>query len=577
MNKKTLFGMIALLSVSLLFFGCSTEASDSGTESSPTWPVSPTTPGGTPSISKGEAASRLAAALGTGAASASADGTVILLASTPINGPIEIPTGVVLSVPASLTLTVASGPDLTNNGTLSVEGGLTVSAGLFTNDGTVYLNPPSSGTTSLPAGLTNNGILTVAAGDTLAVTGAVINTGTITAEGTITATGTFDNKGTGTITVVATTGAVTPSGLLTNGGILTLNEGISPAAGLTNSGTITLATGETLAVTGAIGNSGTINATGGTVTGSGLITNDGTINAGTITGSAGITNTAYGDIVVGTLTITTAAITNSGDITVNGASTGAVGLTNNPSGVITVTAATPGSLAITGAITNDGTINANGVVSSSASITNNGILNVNAAVTSATVLNNNPGATITVGPTTGVLTATAGGIANQGTITVNGTVDADGSSGNIVHTGDGITIVNPGAVLETTLITIGDTSAKIKLAAGAVFSYDLDSYDVVAGTVTVYDALTLALSLNVASTLIVDDKVLTVNATITGSSGAVIQLIRTSTGSLAGTGVTAGNFYSSTGPTLITAAISTAGSYVWTEDIIGTDDGWLQQ
>ncbi|MDR0589726.1 MAG: hypothetical protein LBG25_04195 [Spirochaetaceae bacterium] len=73
MNKKILYGMIALLSVSFLFLGCPTGTSSDSTTAT-TW--SNTGNGTLPPPNPGQAAAALASALGTGVLSS--DSTVII-------------------------------------------------------------------------------------------------------------------------------------------------------------------------------------------------------------------------------------------------------------------------------------------------------------------------------------------------------------------------------------------------------------------------------------------------------------------------------------------------------------------
>jgi hypothetical protein len=182
MNKKIVFGMIALLSVSLFFLGCPTEA-DSDSPSSSAWP----TPDGSPKPpNQAEAAGlRLKADL-IGWADSSSDANLSVAAdgSVTISGgtltftatTVEIPPGVtlkvandgVLEVPASGTLRVkgtvenSGNIDVAATGTYQIVPGAVINnnnTGRISVSGTYDLNPGASGTNNGRVTVENDGVI----------------------------------------------------------------------------------------------------------------------------------------------------------------------------------------------------------------------------------------------------------------------------------------------------------------------------------------------------------------------------------------------------------------------------------
>jgi hypothetical protein len=123
MNKKIVFGMIALLSVSLFFLGCPTEADSDDSPSSSSWPVED----GSPKPPNPQAAAEnLKSALlrnssGSAQIAVSPDGTTIIVfgGTLTFDGSTAIPAGVTLNV--------------TDNATLNVTGTVTVDSGAKIN------------------------------------------------------------------------------------------------------------------------------------------------------------------------------------------------------------------------------------------------------------------------------------------------------------------------------------------------------------------------------------------------------------------------------------------------------------
>jgi cytoskeletal protein CcmA (bactofilin family) len=246
MKKKFIFGMIALLSVSLFFLGCPTEASDDDTSGAPFLPPDE---GGSPPSSADQAKALAQTLTSLGLTVTLSGSTLTIVGSESLNKPLIVPAGVTLAAQVGETLTVEALITVAAGATLSVPAGATL-----TVDGT------------------NNGELTVA--------GTLSNPGTLTVDGPLTVTGTITNAGTGTITVTDT--AVIANGA--NAGTVTIDGGgtLTVTGALTNTGAATLAVDDgTLKVTGAINNTGAIS-----------IAATGILNGGVNLTGAGLTKVA---------------------------------------------------------------------------------------------------------------------------------------------------------------------------------------------------------------------------------------------------------------------------------------------
>ena len=184
-----------------------------------------------------------------------------------------------------------------NSGTLKVSSAETIGS-LTTNAGTQTVLDATLTTGGNDASTTSSGVISGAAGlvkegsGTMTLNGSSANTysgGTTVTGGTLAAT-TNEQLGSGSVTV-GTSGTLTTSngtvqsvaglsnqGTVTLGNSATLNTGSSH---FNNSGTVNTGTNATIADTGAMTNSGTINFAGGTTnfsSGTNAITNTGTIN-----------------------------------------------------------------------------------------------------------------------------------------------------------------------------------------------------------------------------------------------------------------------------------------------------------
>ncbi|MFP3090209.1 hypothetical protein LQZ21_07760 [Treponema sp. TIM-1] len=214
MNKKLVYGMIALLSVSFLILGCSTGTSNDSSTVNPPSPTPPGTTGasGTSAPTKAELAANAASALEDGTRTGTvtvtpnpADGSVTIGGSGTLTiDSLKIDSGVKIVVASTATLVVEG--DITNDGTIEVAGTYTLEAGAtVTNNGTITVNNAdftvegtiansgtievtgSTGTYTLEADatVTNTGTIVIGsdAGFTAAADGTINNAGTITVEG----------------------------------------------------------------------------------------------------------------------------------------------------------------------------------------------------------------------------------------------------------------------------------------------------------------------------------------------------------------------------------------------------------
>jgi hypothetical protein len=234
MKKKILYGLIALLSVSVLFLACSTGTSNDDTTIA-SIPVDPDPIAPIPPVSPAAKAQDLANALGSDKVTVTGSIVTIDNSGTPVSvSDVSIPLGVTIVVPTGETLTlsgtdnyvagnftvegtvaVASGGELTVAGDLTVEGGVTVESG---------------------AEIAVAGALTVPSGGDFTVEGEINNTGDIVVEGTYT----IDDNATGTNTgtvIVEDGGIIKSDGYIdgdgTNtvkaGGTVYFNDGTGPA------------------------------------------------------------------------------------------------------------------------------------------------------------------------------------------------------------------------------------------------------------------------------------------------------------------------------------------------------------
>ncbi|MCQ2549514.1 MAG: InlB B-repeat-containing protein [Lachnospiraceae bacterium] len=332
-----------------------------------------------------------------GALNDAENGDVLSIKKSPVivDGPITIPEGVTLNVPANKELTVVGG-SITNNGTIQSENdgvinvddksriennGIIVSGGSLNNRGTLHNNVQSS--ISVPEGGAFNN-----------EQGASVNNkGTVSVSGDVNNKGILNNQADGSMTT-------TSSGAINNE-----NGGRFENAGVVeNNGAIHNKAGSTLNNSNSIVNSGKVS-NGGTLNNS---------NSGTIQNNSGadLNNEKGGDL------------NNAGKIA-NDGNVGNGGTVNNTTG---------------GSINNNagGSLNNNkgGSLSNSGTVENSGQLNNN----NGSVLHNVAGGTIKNNPEatlenkSGASLSNNGTVNNQGNLENGGTLDNE-SSGKVNNAG----------------------------------------------------------------------------------------------------------------------------------------------
>jgi fibronectin-binding autotransporter adhesin len=408
----------------------------------------------------------------TAATSVGAAGTVVN------NGQMaNVTNGGIVTNNAGATITT-----LTNNNSASNAGTVTTATnnvgGTLTNTGTV--------TTLTNAGTaTNNNIV-----------GTVTNTGTFTnnlTAGAVTnsGSGVFNNTATGTAASIVSSATTNNAGIVS--GTMTVSGGTTTNTGAVNG--LTTVSGGTLeqdagTLAGlAISGAGVVNADGGTVSGTKTLTG-GTLNANGATFSG--TAIANNGGTVNVLASTTASVNNNaGSLNVNAGAT----LTGNVVNAATTTIA--GTGAVSGNVTNSGTLNLNGGITgapAAGNLVNSGTVNANGAVagdvTNQTggqftlaagnvasvggTLTNNSGATVTIGAGSN-LTATVNNQAG-GTLATSGTLSgALTNAGTVTATTATFTgpVTNSGTIGATAALNLNST---LNNQAGSVVS---------AGTLTV--------------------------------------------------------------------------------------------
>jgi hypothetical protein len=206
-KKNVIYGMIALLSVSLFFLGCPTEASD---DTNPVSNVMPDGSAGPDLTSPGAGTQALLDALenlpGAGTdftvgLDPSGVPTITVTTSSTIDSLPPIPPGTKLVVDLGTNSASVTNP-INNTGTFTVKG-----------NGTLTVNDD----------ITNSGTIEIAPGATLATTDPVTNNGKLTVGGTITQSGMLDNDGDIVVTGIYNVNNPTTSG--TNTGTISVESG----------------------------------------------------------------------------------------------------------------------------------------------------------------------------------------------------------------------------------------------------------------------------------------------------------------------------------------------------------------
>ncbi len=315
-----------------------------------------------------------------------------------INTGLLIVSGATFNAGASVSGSSVSG---SNSGILNIAS--TFDLPIFTNasGGRIVLqngaNIPSTATinnNSSPTG-GNYGILIES---TSTNNGTISNTGTIAYTGTLSGTGTINNQSGGTITFLTA-----PSNYNT----------------INNLSGATLSIGTNSTNTGIINNTGTMNVTSCTLSGAGTLNNlsggaltfTSAINSNhTITNSSGGTFTITGG---GGANNAVTTINNAGTMSITGTLSGTGTITNNAGGTLTLNGATT-----TNAITNaaNATLNITGSASTSAAITNSGTMTIATNIINSGSITNNTTGNLTCSSGANIF----GIISNTGTVLVDG-------------------------------------------------------------------------------------------------------------------------------------------------------------
>ncbi len=404
-------------------------------------------------------------------------------------GTLVVPAGALVAVPG--TLTNLAGGTLTG-GTFQVAGALQLPGTVTTNAATLILDGPDAQVydpawVSLPASLAlNTGGLTVRNGGGFTTWANLANGGmvTVAAGSTLTVSGVYSQADTGTLQVQAGGSLVlktggTAAGTLRDAGSLTLGPGafLTVLGSYTETGTLTVSDTALLSIAGTLTNLAGGTLTGGTFQVAGVLQLPGTLTANAAAvvldgPDALITDLAFGDLLAG-------LSANSGSLTVRdgGSFTTWVDFANG--GTLTVMAAS--SLTVFGAYTQAG--------AGSLTVQTGGRLNLLGGGTAAGTLRDagaflvGSGAVLTV---TGTYTETgAVTVADAAVLTVSGTLTNLAGNGTLT----GGTFQIAGVWQLNGLLTTN--AAALVLDGPDAQVYDLAGNDLLAGLNTNQGSLTI--------------------------------------------------------------------------------------
>jgi hypothetical protein len=304
-----------------------------------------------------------------------------------------------------------------NSGTLLLNGTGTITGALVNQSGGDVR--VTNGTLRLLAAPTQNGTITIAAGNTLSITPAWANAGSVQLNGGLLVAGTTTNTAAGSIV-----GFGTISNQVVNLGVITATNGtLNLVVAPVQSNTVNVVSSGTLTVGQAWRNSGSVNLAGGTVIGS-TLTNAGTLSgAGTVTAPlvnlSGATVTASGG---GTLTLTAAPLQN-GTVNILGTLNVTSAWSNGNAGVVNLNGGV-----LTGAtLTVDGTVQGHGTLAANVVLSNGETITINGGQLNLTGIGTLTGGTVDGGP-----------LNNYGTVTGFGTLSAAVSNPGYIRATNGL-------------------------------------------------------------------------------------------------------------------------------------------
>ena len=363
-------------------------------------------------------------------------GTISNAADLDINSGTTTVTGLTTNESGGV-LTIAAGATLDGNVTNDAGGTLDVNGAI--GDGAPAITVTNNGTMTLAGtingALTNNEVLGIDGAST--VTGNLVNTDNLDVDANLSVGGTFTNDTASGNTAIAAGVTMAVTGAVTNQGgadIVIASTGVlSAGGGLTNTGAgsnITLNSGQIFGnVTNTAG--ATLDAGPGSSTVAGTLTNSATVNVfvgQTLSVTGLTTNQSGGLIVVGSSGVFSGSITNQsgGVVDFLGGGGGYLGtFTNNAGGTVSFT----GANGFIGAMNNAGLLEmvAGSSFGGFGTITNTGIIDMGTGASFTSLVSNTASGTIQVNGTASF----TGGLNNAGILDLTGAIPATGDGLNI--------------------------------------------------------------------------------------------------------------------------------------------------
>lgn len=375
------------------------------------------------------------------------------------------------------------GKNVTNNGTLNLNGDGTLSVTVSGTTGTTNINGDLDNQSTISQqditvasgkvvttnasnmtasnAITNDGIIHYTAGTTnntingsgrVDITGYVTNSGNITQD-KVSNSGVFTNNGTVTANL-ANTNEIVGTGSIATGTGISSNSGTISQASLTNNGTFD--NNGHITLTGALTNNSTFNTNANLISAAGGVVNDSALNITGGTNTNAITGggtTSFTNDVTNNAAITQALVNNSGNLTNNALIT---------AGVVNSGTLTTDGTNISGDVTNTGSfVLSNG--NNANAITGTGTTSILGTTTNNGTITQDKVVIGTAGSLTTAANTVSAAVENQGALTWNG-----GATNNNAISGSGDLTVAAGADV-LNLSTINQNHLTIN-ASGALTS-----------------------------------------------------------------------------------------------------------